>query len=988
MTRRLFAVAALLVALAGPSATAQIVVDHTEYPNGCGAPPQGRTETDIDICRSGQPLPPIRLDNLSIDELVSKFREYLSEIANNKQLYRVEQLERSERAFDIVLELSKRDIGKIELLRRLDIDNILLAQKEASWSVADESTIHNAEAALAPEEKQTAEQRSAVNSVRYATLIAVADGYLTRTYEIPENIERAIFSYRAALQILTAMPKDEYPNNLVNAQRGLAIAYLQRRYGFRVDNLTAARSLLLSLQKLDNTDDHHEATISDAMNQNYLGKIDLEFARLFRHGPSAMSGKLHEYRDNAITHLEAAYRVKHEMLPPWSTMAEVLRRSPMFTRDPGESRRIAIALADAYAEAADDRGLEWVDKAVGLLEQTNRESIYGDDLDRGRAACALGDLYLRRGPAANGSDAARAVVAYNRGLTLFTAMRTLENRLICLRGLAEAHTILREWPAASAAAVEGLALLDLVEASGDVSPELSWALGDGQGLAEAAAYAAWKRGDVKAAWQRLEDGRARTFMLALDSQGGAGSSQTRALSRQLHQRSVQLSASLDTPASDVAGTVGELLQIQNRLLDLRVKTIRSAVQASVDGLEAQLDRALRRVDVVVAPAVTRDGAVLLTARRVDGRVVYEAIAAPDLTSDAVARILYGTSRSDQASWTNIYTAAAGSGATERDRERWQAEIERFPEVLRDRLARPLGKAIGGGSPGGGRSGVLILLPGSLASFPIGLLKIGLGPDTLGDRFDISYAPTIAAFNRTITEATPILPSAKAVVVAEADPSSAVGSAEGPAVASWFQSPQRLFGLDATDAKFRNALGTDQVFHIASHGIFDTASPGRSGVRLANNVTLSAEEIRKIGYNEQLRLVFLSACESGITYSENTPESFVGLPSAFLEVGAHNVVASLWRIPETSASLFAMRFYELYFGAHMSISSAIRSAQRWLRESSAAELIDYVNGKALKENRLNVESTAKLLEILQDRDPASTPFARPYYWGGYVVFGRQ
>ena len=76
--------------------------------------------------------------------------------------------------------------------------------------------------------------------------------------------------------------------------------------------------------------------------------------------------------------------------------------------------------------------------------------------------------------------------------------------------------------------------------------------------------------------------------------------------------------------------------------------------------------------------------------------------------------------------------------------------------------------------------------------------------------------------------------------------------------------------------------------------------GRDGI-------LTAEEASQLDL-EGTRLVFLSACETGLGLPW-TGEGLMGLRRAFLEAGAQSLVTSLWKLQDEDARRLACAFYE-------------------------------------------------------------------------------
>src|SRR5262249_33528468 len=83
------------------------------------------------------------------------------------------------------------------------------------------------------------------------------------------------------------------------------------------------------------------------------------------------------------------------------------------------------------------------------------------------------------------------------------------------------------------------------------------------------------------------------------------------------------------------------------------------------------------------------------------------------------------------------------------------------------------------------------------------------------------------------------------------------------------------------------------------------------------------------------VVGLSGCDTGRGDIE-VGEGVFGLQRAFLLAGARSLVMSLWKVPDEETRALMDRFYrDLLRGK--SRAEALRGAQLWLRDATAAEL---------------------------------------------------
>jgi CHAT domain-containing protein len=153
-------------------------------------------------------------------------------------------------------------------------------------------------------------------------------------------------------------------------------------------------------------------------------------------------------------------------------------------------------------------------------------------------------------------------------------------------------------------------------------------------------------------------------------------------------------------------------------------------------------------------------------------------------------------------------------------------------------------------------------------------------------------------------------------------------------------------LARPEAWLKAKPGDFDVIHIAAHAESNPLSPLDSAIILSpgNGFRLYARNI----LNVPLRagLVTLSACR-GSGARSYAGEGLVGLTWAFLQAGAHNVVAGLWDVSDESTSLLMDHFY-----------SGIATG------SAPAD--------ALQAARLELRKT---------------PYSKPYYWGAFQCYLR-
>lgn len=163
------------------------------------------------------------------------------------------------------------------------------------------------------------------------------------------------------------------------------------------------------------------------------------------------------------------------------------------------------------------------------------------------------------------------------------------------------------------------------------------------------------------------------------------------------------------------------------------------------------------------------------------------------------------------------------------------------------------------------------------------------------------------------------------------------------------------GKNATEKSFTDRSGkNDYILHISTHGFFhdDQAFVNpmqNSGLLFANsqaawksNTPLSnlnqsdgilrADEISNMNLNG-CRLVVLSACQTGLGYSDNS-EGVYGLQRAFKLAGAENVLMSLWKVDDQATAKLMVAFYNHLISGQQP-EDALISARNELRKAGAS-----------------------------------------------------
>jgi len=182
-----------------------------------------------------------------------------------------------------------------------------------------------------------------------------------------------------------------------------------------------------------------------------------------------------------------------------------------------------------------------------------------------------------------------------------------------------------------------------------------------------------------------------------------------------------------------------------------------------------------------------------------------------------------------------------------------------------------------------------------------------------------------------------------------------------------------------------AMKGDQfsLLHIATH--FNVGNDfNSSNLLLGDGNLLSLKDFTDVGKHGtlgHLDLVCLSACDTAESFGDavSAGSQFSSFVSLTLKDGASSVVASLWPVSDASTPLLMKRFYENWM-AHKSKgkAGALRTAQlSLLRGDSPA---------ATGPNRsAATNASPSSFDNPYVRDP-KRPFAHPYYWAPFILFG--
>lgn len=197
----------------------------------------------------------------------------------------------------------------------------------------------------------------------------------------------------------------------------------------------------------------------------------------------------------------------------------------------------------------------------------------------------------------------------------------------------------------------------------------------------------------------------------------------------------------------------------------------------------------------------------------------------------------------------------------------------------------------------------------------------------------------------------------------------------------------LHGADATPDAVLDAIGRADIAHFSTHAVFDLNRPLRSALLLAGGEQLPLERLMPALDPEAPSLVVLSACETAMSRISSTPDEFLGFPAAFLHSGAGTVLATLWPVDDAATALLTGHFYRELASGSQPPAFALRSAQNWLRNVTAQELMDLM--REMKNAPPPVGPfVGRIRTALRTFEPEFKPFSSPYYWAAFTISGKE
>jgi len=360
----------------------------------------------------------------------------------------------------------------------------------------------------------------------------------------------------------------------------------------------------------------------------------------------------------------------------------------------------------------------------------------------------------------------------------------------------------------------------------------------------------------------------------------------------------------------------------------------------------------------------------------------EAVVIPDFTLERLWELAV-------AGWAQDYYT---------DREGWLQQMEARLSALYRELLSPVHQRLRA-KLGAGVHPLLIVPNRALALLPLHACWWDEDGQRryLMDEFVIRYAPSLTLFQILWARER----GRRELLLAVANPTGDLPFAEYECEqieACWGGARAQVLWREqgTRHAVLENAAAA-HLLHFACHGVYDLANPLESHLKLANGETLTLGEMLELLNLPHAQLVVLSACETALVNPAEQADEHFGLALGPLYAGAPTVWGTLWAVGDVATGLLMGKAYEL-LRAGKSKAAALREAQLWLRDLTAAQAQEILEaqaaaaGQPTREVALTEMTRLALAQLLpvQRRfalmDDTERPFAHPYFWAAFQCVG--
>lgn len=179
----------------------------------------------------------------------------------------------------------------------------------------------------------------------------------------------------------------------------------------------------------------------------------------------------------------------------------------------------------------------------------------------------------------------------------------------------------------------------------------------------------------------------------------------------------------------------------------------------------------------------------------------------------------------------------------------------------------------------------------------------------------------------------------------------------------------------------SAPGANVIVHAATHAGFTT-----EGMRIAvgDGRTMDSRQFATRYFRGRaVRLLVLSACESGFDVPRGHDSILAFPPRAFLGMGAAGVIASLWSVDDAATFFLMARMYQAIAGG-AEPDVAFGQARSWIIRARRADLSGLI--ASLQQTGAVTAPEASAATRALGAAQGETPFSAPRFWAAWIYFG--
>ncbi|MCB9422416.1 MAG: CHAT domain-containing protein [Ardenticatenaceae bacterium] len=710
-----------------------------------------------------------------------------------------------------------------------------------------------------------------------------------------QNIEQSIHHYEQALELSRRPETTLRPYEI---EHNLAVVHRLRLKGRKVDHyemaLAYAEQALTQVNQADLPEDWAKTTAEKAV---ILA---------------------HRQRGNRADNLEEAIQLTKQVLTYYKEETH-----------PYQWSLIRLRLGNLYCDRLKGRQAANYRQAVKEFERVKRTTNPATHpFGWAEAVNNLGTAQAGLSQTAHDSYYRQAMESYRQALAVYGVDKQPERARRTAVNQAQLAFRFRQWTQAYQAFRTALDAGELLYLASGTQAGRQAELAENAGLSAKAAYCLLQHNPPQpdAAFRQLEQSKTRLLVEALALRdvdlAGLPDSSARSITdlrQQIHELEAEMHLPPHSPSRrDDIELGSQLVQKRRDLRDL-ITQIRQTQPDFLADRSANIDFAdLIPVNgAVVAPLTTAQGSVVFVIPHGVNQVTMDHVAAlPAQNSAALSQLL--------SDWIAAYLKWRSVPG------KWKTAVTDFTQQLWPILLQPIAEKLTDFAC----TKAIVIPQGGLQLLPLhAAWHFHEGKrHYFSDHFEVSYAPSLSVLKMAQGQVNGR--AGKQALIAGVDEYKSLPNLhnavyEAERIAETFNSVF-LCNQEASRQAIVENAGNKNYLHLACHGSFNWENALESALYLANDEPLTLNDVMTDLDLNALRLVTLSACETGITELSQLPDEFIGLPAGFMQAGAPGIVSSLWPVDDNSTAILMERFYAFILEDQMPPATALKSAQERLR----------------------------------------------------------